>query len=251
MAAEAYDKGRTDIPLLDETIPQNLMRTIEEHEYREAIVSRHQRIRWNYFEFGERVRALAKSMMHAGLQKGDRVGLWSPNYAEWTLVQFATAEIGVILVNINPAYRSHELAYVVNQAGCRWIIAAPEFKGTNYVAMVAQIAETCPALERAVFFWTDEWNFLTEGDEMVHDDDLAERRESLHPDDPINIQYTSGTTGFPKGATLTHTTCSTTDSSSGRAAATPRTTASASRCPTTTASAWEWATSVAPRTAQP
>src|SRR5688500_10149657 len=99
MGMEAYDQGRTDIPLLDETIPHNLMRTIEAHEYREAIVSRHQRIRWNYFEFGERVRNLAKSLMHAGLEQGDRVGLWSPNYAEWTLVQFATAEIGVILVN--------------------------------------------------------------------------------------------------------------------------------------------------------
>jgi fatty-acyl-CoA synthase len=204
MGMEAYDRGRTDIPLLEETIPHNLLRAIEEHQYREAIVSRHQRIRWNYFEFGERVRDLAKSLMHAGLEKGDRVGLWSPNYAEWTLVQYATAEIGVILVNINPAYRTHELAYVVNQSGCRWIIAAPEFKSSNYVAMVAEIAEQCPTLERAVFFWTDEWNHLTEGDEMVSDDELAERRDSLQPDDPINIQYTSGTTGFPKGATLTH-----------------------------------------------
>jgi fatty-acyl-CoA synthase len=204
VGVEAYDRGRTDIPLLDETIPHNLLRTIQEHEYREAIVSRQQGIRWNYFELGERVRDLAKSMMHAGLEKGDRVGLWSPNYAEWTLVQFATAEIGVILVNINPAYRTHELAYALNQSGCRWIIAAPEFKGSNYVAMVAEVAEECPTLERAVFFWTDEWNHLTEGDEMVSDEALAERRDSLEPDDPINIQYTSGTTGFPKGATLTH-----------------------------------------------
>ena len=204
MPSEAYEQGRTDIPLLDETIPQNLLRTIEAHEYREAIVSRHQRIRWNYYEFGERVRDLAKSLMHAGLEKGDRVGLWSPNYAEWTLVQFATAHIGVILVNINPAYRTHELAYALNQSGCRWIIAAPQFKSSNYVAMVAEVADQCPALERAIFFWTDDWNHLTEGDEMVSDDELTARCESLHPDDPINIQYTSGTTGFPKGATLTH-----------------------------------------------
>ena len=129
VGTEAYEQGRTDIPLLDETIPHNLLRTIEDHEYREAIVSRHQGIRWNYYEFGERVRNLAKSMMHAGLEKGDRLGLWSPNYAEWTLVQFATAEIGVILVNINPAYRTHELAYAINQSGCRWIIAAPEVSG--------------------------------------------------------------------------------------------------------------------------
>jgi len=204
MAAEAYDKGRTDIPLLDETIPQNLQRTIQEHAYREAIVSRQQKIRWNYFEFGERVGALAMSLMHAGLEKGDRVGLWSPNYAEWTLVQYATAEIGVILVNINPAYRTHELAFVLNQSGCPWIIAAPEFKTSNYVAMIADVAEQCPQLERAIFFWTDDWNHLTEGDEMVSEEELIARRESLEPDEPINIQYTSGTTGFPKGATLTH-----------------------------------------------
>ena len=128
MGSAAYEQGPTTVPLLDETIPHNLLRAIEEHEYREALVSRHQQIRWNYFEFGERVRDLAKSLMHHGLEKGDRVGLWSPNYAEWTLVQYATAEIGVILVNLNPAYRTHELAYALNQSGCRWIIAAPEFK---------------------------------------------------------------------------------------------------------------------------
>jgi fatty-acyl-CoA synthase len=204
MGPDAYERGRTDVALLDDTIPLNLIHTIEEHEYREALVSRHQRIRWNYYEFGSRVRDLAKSLMHAGLEKGDRVGLWSPNYAEWTLVQYATAEIGVILVNINPAYRTHELAYVLNQSQCRWIIAAPQFKSSNYVDMVAQVIDQCPSLERAVFFWTDAWNHLTEGDELVSDEALAERRDSLHPDDPINIQYTSGTTGFPKGATLTH-----------------------------------------------
>jgi fatty-acyl-CoA synthase len=204
MGLAAYDQGPTTVPLLDETIPLNLIHTIEEHEYREALVSRHQGIRWNYYEFGERVRDLAKSMMHAGLEKGDRVGLWSPNYAEWTLVQYATAEIGVILVNINPAYRTHELEYALNQSGCRWVIAAPDFKGSNYVDMVASVADRCPTLERAVFFWTEDWNHLTEGDELVSDEALAERRDSLHPDDPINIQYTSGTTGFPKGATLSH-----------------------------------------------
>jgi fatty-acyl-CoA synthase len=204
MAEAAYAQGSTAVPLLDETIPTNLIRTIEEHEYREALVSRHQRIRWNYYEFGERVRDLAKSLMHAGLEKGDRVGLWSPNYAEWTLVQYATAEIGVILVNINPAYRTHELAYALNQSECRWIIAAPSFAQSNYVDMVAQVIDQCPTIERAIFFWTEEWNRLTDGDELVSDEELAARRDSLHPDDPINIQYTSGTTGFPKGATLTH-----------------------------------------------
>jgi fatty-acyl-CoA synthase len=203
-AAESYEAGPTDVALLDETIPQNLTHTIEAHPHREALISRHQGIRWTYEEFGHRVTDLAKSLMGSGLEKGDRVGLWSPNYAEWTLVQFATAEIGVILVNMNPAYRTHELEYALTQSGCRWIIAAPQFKTSNYVEMVAEIADRVPTLEHAVFFFTDEWNHLTEGDGSVHDDDLAERRAALHPDDPINIQYTSGTTGFPKGATLTH-----------------------------------------------
>ncbi|MDJ0771485.1 MAG: AMP-binding protein [Ilumatobacter sp.] len=204
MGALAHEHGPTDVDLLDETIPANLIHTIDRHEHREALVSVHQNIRWTYGEFGDRVRDLAKSLMHAGLEKGDRLGLWAPNYAEWTLVQYATAEIGVILVNINPAYRTHELAYALNQSGCRWIIAAPDFKTSNYVDMVAAVSDECPALEHAVFFWTDEWNRLIDGDELVGDEALAERRDSLRPDDPINIQYTSGTTGFPKGATLTH-----------------------------------------------
>jgi fatty-acyl-CoA synthase len=204
MGEPAIDHGPVDVDLIDETIPTNLIHTIQEHLDREAIVSLHQGIRWTYREFGDRVRDLAKSMMHAGLEKGDRIGLWAPNYAEWTLVQYATAEIGVILVNINPAYRTHELKYALEQSGCRWIIASPEFKTSNYVDMVSAVCDDVPTLEKAIFFWTDEWNHLTEGDEMVSDEALAERRDSLRPDDPINIQYTSGTTGFPKGATLTH-----------------------------------------------
>ncbi len=204
MGEPSYESGPTDVALIDETIPENLSHTIQMHPHREALVSRHQGIRWTYEDFGHRVADLAKSLMHAGLEQGDRFGLWSPNYAEWTLVQFATAEIGVILVNINPAYRTHELEYALKQSGCRWIIAAPEFKTSNYVEMVAEIADSVPSLEHAMFFWTDEWNHLIEGDEHVTDDELAERRGALRPDDPINIQYTSGTTGFPKGATLTH-----------------------------------------------
>ncbi len=204
MGEPSYEAGPVDVELIRETIPENLSHTIDAHGQNEAIVSRHQGIRWTYTEFGHRVNDLAKSLMHAGLQKGDRLGLWSPNYAEWTLVQYATAEIGVILVNLNPSYRTHELEYALMQSECRWIIAAPAFKTSNYVEMVAEVADRVPSLEHAVFFWTDEWNHLIEGDELVSDDELAARRATLHPDDPINIQYTSGTTGFPKGATLTH-----------------------------------------------
>ncbi|MEY2958051.1 MAG: hypothetical protein RLZZ01_619, partial [Actinomycetota bacterium] len=204
MGQPSYEHGPTGVDLLDETIPANLARTISTHGDREALVSCHQGIRWTYREFGVRVRALAKAMMAAGLEVGDRVGLWAPNYAEWTLVQYATAEIGVILVNVNPAYRTHELAYALNQSGCRWVIAAPEFKTSNYVEMVASIRDEVPGLERAVFFWTDEWEALAAGDDSVSDEAIDSRTAALKADDPINIQYTSGTTGFPKGATLTH-----------------------------------------------
>ena len=204
MGAPAFERGPAGVALLDDTIPANLAHTIADHGHREALVARHQGIRWTYEEFGRRVADLAKSLMEAGLQKGDRLGLWSPNYAEWTLVQYATAEIGVILVNINPSYRTHELAYALQQSGCRWVIAAPDFKTSHYVEMIADVSDDCPDLEHAVFFWTEEWNELADGSEVVSDDELDARRRSLHPDDPINIQYTSGTTGFPKGATLTH-----------------------------------------------
>ena len=146
----------------------------------------------------------ARGLLGLGLEAGDRVGLWSPNYAEWTLLQYATAEIGVVLVNVNPAYRTHELAYALDQSGCRMLFAAPSFKTSDYVDMVEQVTPELPGLERAVFFWEDDWDELVAGTGGATAEALAERRARLRPDDPINIQYTSGTTGFPKGATLTH-----------------------------------------------
>jgi fatty-acyl-CoA synthase len=198
------DAGRTDLALLDDTIGANLARTVAAHGDLEALVARHQGLRWTYADFAERVRQLAKGLLGLGLERGDRVGLWSPNYAEWTLVQYATAEIGIILVNVNPAYRTHELSYALNQSGCRLLFAAPSFKTSDYVEMVDHVQPEVPGLERAVFFWEDDWDELVAGEGGVTDDQLEERRSALGPDDPINIQYTSGTTGFPKGATLTH-----------------------------------------------
>ena len=164
MAAElAVDRGPTDVALLDETIGDNLRRTIAAHRDNDALVARHQGIRWTYAEFGERVDRLSVGLLGLGLEVGDRVGLWSPNYAEWTLLQYATANIGVILVNINPAYRTHELAYALNQSGCRMLVAAPSFKSSDYMEMVDQIDGQVPALERAVFFWEDEWDELVAG----------------------------------------------------------------------------------------
>ncbi len=200
----AIDAGPTDIPLLEETIGANLARTVAAHGDREALVSRHQGVRWTYDEFAERVAICARGLMGLGLEVGDRVGLWSPNYAEWTLIQFATAEIGVILVNVNPAYRTHELQYALAQSGCRMLFAAPSFKTSDYMDMVEQVRPQLPELERATFFWEDDWDELVAGTGGATVDALEARRAGLQPGDAINIQYTSGTTGFPKGATLSH-----------------------------------------------
>lgn len=201
------DAGPIDVALLEQTIGANLNDTVRAYPDNEALVACHQGIRWTYREFGERVDALAKGLMARGLAVGDRVGVWSPNYAEWTLLQYATAQIGVILVNINPAYRTHELSYALNQSGAVMLCAAPDFKGSDYVAMVAEIRDECPDLQHVVFWWTPEWEELTSElitGQTVSDAAYRERQATLSPDDPINIQYTSGTTGFPKGATLSH-----------------------------------------------
>jgi fatty-acyl-CoA synthase len=200
----AIDSGPVDVPILDETIGADLARTVAAHGDGEALVSVHQSIRWTYRELAERVATLARGLLGLGLEKGDRLGLWSPNHAEWTLLQYATAEIGVILVNVNPAYRSHELAYVLDQSGCRVLVAAPTFKTSDYRAMVDEVRDERAALEEAVFLWSPEWDDLVTNAAGVTTDALDGRRATLAPDDPINIQYTSGTTGFPKGATLTH-----------------------------------------------
>jgi fatty-acyl-CoA synthase len=207
--ALAVDAGPTDVPLLAETIGANLARTVAAHGANEALVARHQGIRWTYAEFGERVDRLSLGLLGLGLNAGDRVGLWSPNYAEWTLLQYATASIGAILVNVNPSYRTHELEYALQQSGCRMLFAAPSFTtagGTtmDYMEMVDQVEGRLSALERTIFFWEDDWDEVVSGAGGAGERALAQRRRSLSPDDPINIQYTSGTTGFPKGATLTH-----------------------------------------------
>ena len=203
MGELSVEVGPTDRVLLDDTIGANLARTTAAHGSNEALVSRHQGIRWTYDEFHARVRRLASGLLAAGLEVGDRLGLWSPNYAEWTLVQYATAEIGVILVNINPSYRTHELAYALNQSGCRMLVAAPSFATSDYRAMAASVADEVASLERSIFFWDDEWDVLVAG-EPARLDEVESIGASLSADEPINIQYTSGTTGFPKGATLTH-----------------------------------------------
>jgi fatty-acyl-CoA synthase len=202
--SESYARGQTTPPLIEETIGANLERTVSRFGDREALVSCQQGLRYTYTQLDAAVDELARALMAAGLEKGDRLGLWSPNCAEWTLVQYATAKLGVILVNINPAYRTSELDYALRQSGCRMLVAAPAFKTSDYRAMVEEVRDGLPELERVVFLDGEDWTQLLAHAQQVTPEQLAERGAGLTPEDPINIQYTSGTTGFPKGATLSH-----------------------------------------------
>ena len=204
MPLPSYASGPSDAELLGETIGANFERIVSTFPDNEALVSCHQELRFTYAELNAEIDLIARALMARGLEVGDRLGIWSPNYAEWAIVQYATAKIGVILVNINPAYRLHELAYVLNQSGCRYLVAAPDFKTSNYVAMVEAVRPDVSNLEEAIFLFSPEWEKLREDASRVSPEQLTQRMHSLQFDDPINIQYTSGTTGFPKGATLTH-----------------------------------------------
>jgi fatty-acyl-CoA synthase len=159
-------------------------------------------VRYTYEEFDTAVDNLARALLGAGMAKGDRVAVWAPNCSEWVLLQYATARVGVILVNINPAYRTYELQYALNQSGSRMLFAVPTFKTSEYRVMIDSVRDELAQLERVVFLGTGDWaGLLGEGaDEAA----LQQREAALSFDDPINIQYTSGTTGSPKGATLTH-----------------------------------------------
>jgi len=198
--AASYASGTSTVPLLGETIGDNLRRTVSRFGDREALVDRGSGRRFTYTELLDAVEALAGGLVEAGVRKGERVGIWAPNRWEWVILQYATADMGAILVNINPAYRTHELEYVLNQAGISMLVAAPAFKTSDYRAMVGEVRDRCPQLRSVVFLGDPEWESLSVGDRSV----LPEIRAGLSFDDPINIQYTSGTTGFPKGATLSH-----------------------------------------------
>ncbi|WP_284681281.1 AMP-binding protein [Sphaerisporangium fuscum] len=196
--------GICTTPLLYETVGENFDRTVAAHGGRDALVEHATGRRWTYAELAEEVDALALGLLGLGVAKGDRVGIWSPNNAEWTMTQFATAKIGAILVNVNPSYRSHELEYVLNQAGVRALVAADRFKTSDYAGMIAEVRPRCPALEHVVLIGSEAWRELLSAGRRADRRELAEAQASLNPHDPINIQYTSGTTGFPKGATLSH-----------------------------------------------
>jgi len=197
----SYGSGISDVPLLGDTIGDDLDRTAAAYPDREALVDAHQGLRWTWAEFVGAVDALATGLLDAGIAVGDRVGIWAPNQAQWTVLQYATAKVGAVLVNINPAYRTHELEFVLNQAGVTMLVAARSFKASDYAAMIDEVRPSCPAVTRVVLTDSPEWEQLSAAADV---DRVRAVQATLSADDPINIQYTSGTTGFPKGATLSH-----------------------------------------------
>jgi fatty-acyl-CoA synthase len=203
MPALSYARGASAVPLLGETIGESLRRTVERFGERTALVVRHQGYRATYRELWEQSGLAARGLMARGVSKGDRVGIWSPNRYEWVITQFAAVRIGATLVNINPAYKTAELEYALNQSGTSFLILSRGFRQTDYVGMLGEVRGRCPSLRESVVL-EEGWEQLLRDGEKIPEADLAERQRHLQFDDPVNIQYTSGTTGFPKGATLSH-----------------------------------------------
>jgi len=203
MSSISYVHGVSQTPLLGETICENLRKIVEKYGDQEALVVNYQNYRATYQEFWEQIELVAKSLLAFGIEKGDRVGIWSPNRYEWVLIQYATARIGAILVNINPAYRTSELEFALNQSQVNFLFASRAFRKTNYLEMLELVKPQCPSVRQIVII-DHEWQEFIEAGKVIGQSTVEKAAAELQFDDPINIQYTSGTTGFPKGATLSH-----------------------------------------------
>ncbi|MFV8315353.1 AMP-binding protein [Mycobacterium sp. 23] len=200
----SYAAGPVDAPLLEQTIGANLECTAHDHAGTEALVDVPSGRRWTYAEFNAEVDRLAMALLASGIERGDRVGIWSPNCPEWTILQYATAKVGAILVTINPAYRSHELSHVLRHSGTRLLVSAAAFKTSDYRRIVDEVRSEATDLVDVVFLGGGDWDRLRRRAAGVRRTVLRDRMATLRPSDPINIQYTSGTTGSPKGVTLSH-----------------------------------------------
>jgi fatty-acyl-CoA synthase len=203
VSAPSYAHGASDVPLLGDTIGERLRQTVEDFGDHEALVVGHQEYRATYRELREESGRAARGLLARGIEKGDRVGIWAPNRSEWVVTQYATARIGAILVNVNPAYKRSELEYALTRSGIRLLMLSRGFRDTDYVELLGDVRGRCPALEDAIVL-EDGWDSLLADGDGVPGSVLELREAELQFDDPINIQYTSGTTGFPKGATLSH-----------------------------------------------
>ncbi|MFV0482924.1 MAG: AMP-binding protein [Bacteroidales bacterium] len=203
MKNKSYEQGLSDIPLLGETISENLKRTVEKFPDREALVVPYQNYRATYSEFWEQITQVSKGLLAYGVKKGDRVGIWSPNRFEWVLIQYATARIGAIMVNVNPAYKAQELKFALKQSEISLLIMSKGFRKTNYVEILNEVRSSCISLN-SILVIDHDWEKLITTGSRITDEELEDIEASLEFDEPINIQYTSGTTGFPKGTTLSH-----------------------------------------------
>jgi fatty-acyl-CoA synthase len=220
---QSYTQGASAVPLIGDTIGAHFDKAVERWADRPALIVTQQNVRWTYAELNARVDAFAAGLLALGLAPGDRVGIWSPNNAEWVVTQFATAKAGLILVNINPAYRTFEVDYALNKVGCKALITADSFKTSNYVGMLRELmpeiagsrpgalrAARIPSLQTLVRIGADTADGFLRFDDVatlggeVQRQALSELKPKLQFDDAINVQFTSGTTGAPKGATLTH-----------------------------------------------